>query len=51
VKEAEIRQGDWIDPDAGAVLVAEYGATWIEERPGLRPKTVLISSTPHWTTG
>ena len=42
VKEAEIRQGEWIDPDAGAVLVAEYGATWIEERPGLRPKTVLI---------
>jgi integrase len=42
LKEAEIRQGDWIDPDAGAVLVADYGATWIEERPNLRPKTVLI---------
>src|SRR5690348_6768168 len=42
VKEAEIRQGEWIDPDAGAVLVADYGATWIKERPGLRPKTVLI---------
>lgn len=55
VKEAEIRQGDWIDPDAGAVLVAEYGATWVEERPGLRPKTVLIYAsllklhiTPHF---
>jgi hypothetical protein len=24
------------------VLVPDYGATWIEERPGLRPKTVLI---------
>jgi integrase len=44
VKEAEIRQGEWIDPDAGAVLVADYGASWIEERPGLRPKTVLIYS-------
>jgi integrase len=42
VKEAEIRQGDWIDPEAGKVLVADYTATWIEERPGLRPKTVMI---------
>jgi integrase len=25
---------------AGAVLVSEYAATWIEERAGLRPKTV-----------
>ena len=24
------------------MLVPDYGATWIEERPGLRPKTVLI---------
>jgi integrase len=42
VKESEIRKGDWIDPNAGAVLVPDYAATWIEERPGLRPKTVLI---------
>ena len=42
VKEAEIRQGEWIDPDASAVLIADYGATWIDERPGLRPKAVLI---------
>jgi integrase len=42
LKESEIRQGDWIDPDAGAILVPEYAATWIDERPGLRPKTVLI---------
>jgi integrase len=42
MKEAEIRRGDWIDPDAGAVLVADFGATWIEERPGLRPKTVRL---------
>ena len=42
VKEAEIRQGEWINPDAGAILVADYGATWIEERPRLRPKTVVI---------
>jgi integrase len=42
MKEAEIRQGDWIDPDAGRVLVGDYGSSWIEERPRLRPKTVLI---------
>ena len=40
-KETEILDGDWIDPDAGLVLVADYAATWIEERPGLRPKTVV----------
>lgn len=39
-KEAEILDGDWIDPDASEVLVPDYAATWIEERPGLRPKTV-----------
>ncbi len=42
MKEAEIRRDDWIDPEAGAVLVADFGATWIEERPGLRPKTVRL---------
>ena len=28
-----------IDPDAGRVLFGNYAADWIEERPGLRPKT------------
>ena len=42
LKEAELLEGEWVDPDAGAVFVADYAATWIEERPGLRPKTVLI---------
>ncbi len=42
LKEAEILEGEWYDPQAGAVLVADYGATWIEERPGLRPKTVTL---------
>jgi integrase len=41
-KEAEILDGDWIDPDAGEILVADYGSTWIDERPGLRPKTIRI---------
>jgi hypothetical protein len=39
VTEAEIIQGDWIDPDAGRVLFGAYARDWIEERPGLRPKT------------
>jgi integrase len=42
MKEAEIRRADWLNPDAGTVLITDYGAAWIEERPGLRPKTVLI---------
>jgi integrase len=41
VKEAEILDGDWIDPDASEVLIPDYAATWIDERPGLRPKTVV----------
>jgi integrase len=39
-KEAEILEGDWIDPDAGEILISDHAATWIEERAGLRPKTV-----------
>jgi integrase len=37
--EAEIIHGDWTDPDAGRVLFGKYASDWIEERPGLRPKT------------
>jgi integrase len=40
LKEAEILEGDWIDPDAGEILIPDYVSTWIAERPGLRPKTV-----------
>ena len=31
-----------IDPDAGSVLFGNYAADWIEERPGLRPKTAEL---------
>jgi integrase len=41
-KEAEILDGEWINPDAGKVLLSAYGAAWIEERPGLRSKTVTL---------
>lgn len=42
VIEAEVIQGDWISPDAGRVLFGKYARDWIEERPGLRPKTVQL---------
>ena len=32
---------EWIDPDAGEILIPDYAATWIDERPGLRLKTVV----------
>lgn len=42
MREAEIRQGDWIDPDAGKVFVPAYVEIWIGENTALRPKTVKI---------
>ncbi len=42
LKEAEIRKGDWIAPDAGAVAFEEYAKSWVVERPNLRPKTVQL---------
>ena len=40
--EAEIIRGDWANPDAGKVLFSQYAHDWIEERPGLRPKTIRL---------
>ena len=45
LKEAEILEGDWISPDAGAVLVPDYARTWIAERAGLRRRTIANYST------
>jgi integrase len=42
LKEAEILEGVWIDPDAGKVFIPDYVETWIGERAGLRPKTIKI---------
>lgn len=41
-KEAEIRSGEWIDPDRGRVPFAEYASAWVEERPNLRPNTLQM---------
>ncbi len=40
--EAELLSGNWIDPDAGRIPFSEYSLTWIDERPGLRPKTIQL---------
>jgi integrase len=42
IKEAEIRSGDWLDPDAGLVPFEDYAKSWVTERPNLRPKTVQL---------
>ena len=38
--EAQIAAGEWTDPERGKVKLADYAATWITERPKLRPRTV-----------
>jgi integrase len=38
LKEAEIRRGDWINPDAGKIPFGEYAETWINDRV-LKPRT------------
>jgi len=42
LKEAEILNGDWTNPDDGKVPLTDYAKTRIAERPGLRPKTVEL---------
>lgn len=39
VQEATMVRGDWSDPERGSVPFGAYAARWIEERPGLRPRT------------
>lgn len=41
-KEAEILNGEWIDPAKGKVALTGYAQSWIDERPGLRPKTIRL---------
>jgi integrase len=44
LKEADLARSGWIDPTAGDVPVADYALNWIRERPGLRPKTLVLYS-------
>jgi integrase len=41
-KEVEILNGEWINPDGGRIPFAEFASSWVDERPGLRPKTVQL---------
>lgn len=38
--EAELARGQWKPPHRENVTVDAFGARWIDERPGLRPRTV-----------
>jgi len=43
--EADMLADDWLDPDLGRVVFGDYASAWIDERPGLRPKTVQLYAT------
>jgi integrase len=38
--EAQMASGTWTDPERGKIKLGDYAATWITQRPGLRPRTV-----------
>src|ERR1700749_4894968 len=38
--EAQIRSGEWTDPERGKARLGNCGSAWITERPGLRPRTM-----------
>ncbi|TDO67676.1 site-specific recombinase XerC [Kribbella sp. VKM Ac-2571] len=41
-KEAELLSKRWIDPALAATPLETYARKWIDERPGLRPKTLVL---------
>ena len=38
MKEAEIRRGDWLDPEAGKLRFGDYAETWVNDHV-LKPRT------------
>ena len=40
--EADILSDNWLDPDLERVDFGDYASAWIDERPGLRPKTLQL---------
>jgi hypothetical protein len=42
--EAAMMAGEWTEPERGKVILGDYAATWIAERPGLRVRTVDLYS-------
>jgi integrase len=41
LKEAEIRRGDWLDPEAGKVRFGDYATSWVNDHV-LKPRTVEL---------
>ncbi|SHN44090.1 tyrosine-type recombinase/integrase [Cryptosporangium aurantiacum] len=46
--EVQMMRGEWVDPARAEVRLGEYAERWIEERPGLRPRTRELYS---WLLG
>jgi hypothetical protein len=42
--ENRITVGDWTDPERARLTLGEYARSWIDQRPGLRPRTVALYS-------
>ena len=42
VQESLLVRGDWTDPDRGKVPFGAYACRWIDERAGLRPRTLEL---------
>ncbi|WP_300614583.1 site-specific integrase [Trebonia sp.] len=40
--EADIIKDNWLNPDTGRVLFADYARAWVAERPNLSPKTFQL---------
>ncbi|WP_433465923.1 tyrosine-type recombinase/integrase [Spirillospora sp. CA-128828] len=40
--ETQIYRGEWSDPERARVKLGEYAAKWIDQRAGLRPRTVEL---------
>lgn len=40
--ESDIIKDNWLNPDIGRVLFADYARAWVAERPSLRPKTLQL---------
>lgn len=40
--EAQMARDEWVDPQRAKVLLGDYAERWIDERAGLRPRTVAL---------
>jgi integrase len=42
--EVQLSRNDWIDPKRAQIRLGDYAERWIEQRPGLRPRTAQLYS-------